>query len=162
MTVCIAARSFSAVFLVSDRMITAGDIQFEPPVAKITFLTSSIAVMAAGDSAFHSEIMSDVMREVNDRIAADPLNWWLVRDIVDLYIKYRNIAKIKRSETAILAPLNLDRNSWITNQKVMDGNLIDSIARDLIAFNLPETSVIIAGVDKFQNGPHHTYLFYSR
>ncbi|MCI0618955.1 hypothetical protein L0244_38775, partial [bacterium] len=161
-TVCIAARSFSAVFLVSDRMITSGDIQFEPPVAKIFFLTSSIAIMAAGDSAFHTEIMKDVVKEVNDRVVAEPDNWWLVKDIVDIYIKYRNVAKLKRSEATILAPLNLDRNSWLINQKIMDSNLIESIARDLIAFDLPEVSVIIAEIDNLQNNPTtHIYSIHN-
>ena len=41
-------------------MITAGDIQFEPPVSKIQFVSSSIALMAAGDSAFHTEIANEL------------------------------------------------------------------------------------------------------
>lgn len=147
-TVCIAARSYSSVFLVSDRMITAGDIQFEPPVAKISFLTSSIAVMASGDSAFFAEILADVKNEVRARVKQEPSNWWLVRDIVDIYIKYRNVAKLKRSEAAILAPLGLDRNSWLTTQNVMDSALVSRIAYDLINFDIPSVSVIIAGVDK--------------
>jgi hypothetical protein len=40
LTVCIAIRSLSTIFLISDRMITSGDIQFEPPNEKIIFLTS--------------------------------------------------------------------------------------------------------------------------
>ena len=59
LTACIAIRSHSAVFMVSDRMLASGDIQFEPPAEKIMFLTNSIAVMASGDSAFHHEIMKD-------------------------------------------------------------------------------------------------------
>jgi hypothetical protein len=43
MTVCIAARSNGPLLLASDRMLTAGDIQFEPPVRKLHMLTSSIA-----------------------------------------------------------------------------------------------------------------------
>jgi hypothetical protein len=153
MTVCIAARSFGAVFLISDRMITSGDIQFEPPAEKITFLTSSIAVMASGDSGFHNEIMKDVTKEVSEKVDANPKEWWLVRDVVDLYIKYRNVAKLKRSEAAILAPLGLDRNSFIEKQKIMDGEIIASISRDLINFQVPEVSVIIAGVDHLMGGP---------
>jgi hypothetical protein len=38
------------IVLALDRMITAGDIQFEPPTGKITALTSSIAIMASGDN----------------------------------------------------------------------------------------------------------------
>ena len=45
-TVCIAARSQGNLVLASDRMLTAGDIQFEPPTSKMALLTSSIALMA--------------------------------------------------------------------------------------------------------------------
>jgi hypothetical protein len=157
-TVCIAARSFSSVFLVSDRMITAGDIQFEPPVEKIIFLTSSIAVMASGDSAFHTEVMKDVMKEVTDRVKSDPNSWVLVKDAVDLYIKYSNIAKLKRSEAAILAPLGLDCRSFIDNQKIMDKGLVESISRDMINFEIPDVTVIIAGLDMFM-GQTNTHIY---
>jgi hypothetical protein len=74
-TVCIAARSQGILVLASDRMLTAGDIQFEPTNGKIVALTSSIAMMASGDNAFHTEIMVRVNRAMHDRIAAEPDNW---------------------------------------------------------------------------------------
>jgi ATP-dependent protease HslVU (ClpYQ) peptidase subunit len=146
-TVCIAVRSYSGVFLISDRMITSGDIQFEPPAEKINFLTSSIAVMASGDSAFHNEIMKDVTKDVGERVRKAPDDWWLVKDVVDLYVKHRNEAKLKRAEAAVLAPLGLDRITFIEKQKIMDGEIIASISRDLINFEVPDIAVIIAGLD---------------
>src|SRR4051794_18031389 len=97
-TVCIASRSYGAVFGISDRMITSGDIQFEPPARKIHFLTSSIAIMASGDLAFHTEILDEVVRIVNERVKANPTVWMLVKDVVDLYLAERNRAKLKRAE----------------------------------------------------------------
>lgn len=57
MTVCVAAISQSStgtglmITGASDRMLTAGDIEFEPEQSKIQPLTNSIALMLAGDSA---------------------------------------------------------------------------------------------------------------
>ncbi len=153
MTVCIAARSGNVIFLVSDRMIASGDIQFEPPAAKIIPLTSAIAIAASGDSSFHNEVVKEVSREMKERIVAEPSNWWLVKDVVGLYIKYRIGAKIKRAEAAILVPLGLDRQSWLNQQKLMELSLVKDLAADLINFSIPNVSVIVAGIDNFVGSP---------
>lgn len=158
MTVCIAARSHSAVFLVSDRMITAGDVQFEPPMEKIMFLSSAIAVMASGDSVFHHEIMTDVMRDIAQKINEAPADWINVRDVVDLYIHYRNAAKRKRSEAAILAPLGLTLSTFRDHQKSMDSDLVRSISADLINFDMPDVTAIVAGLDNYK-GATSTHIY---
>jgi hypothetical protein len=143
-------------------MVTAGDIQFEPPSEKIVFLTSSIAVMGAGDSAFHHEVLTDVMKEVVAKTELEPNEWWNVRDVADVYLKYGNMGKLKRAEAALLAPLGLDRTSFLQAQKTMDAGLVDSIARDLIGFQVPDTQVIIAGVDNYNgNGCTHIYALFN-
>jgi hypothetical protein len=69
-TVCIAARSEMSIVGVSDRMLTSGDIQFDPSATpKLTVLTNSIAVMQSGDAAFNTEIMREVNPIIVDRIA---------------------------------------------------------------------------------------------
>jgi hypothetical protein len=160
-TVCIAARSMGMLVLASDRMLTAGDIQFEPPTEKITLLTSSIATMVSGDSSFYTEIITEVFRVMSERMKAEPNNWWAVKDVVDLYISFRNEAKRKRAQAAILAPLGLDSASFLANQKSMDSGLVDAIARDLISFEVPTISTIFAGIDHDSNGIHpHIYTVY--
>jgi hypothetical protein len=137
-------------------MVTAGDIQFEPPAQKVYFLTSSIAIMASGDLAFHTEILAEVNRIVLERIKPRPDVWMPVKDVVDIYISERNRAKLKRAESEILSPLNLDRNSYLTTQKIMDSDLVDKIAQELINFRVPDVSTIIMGVDQIGDNilPH--------
>jgi hypothetical protein len=102
MTVCVAAickslgSAFPTILGASDRMLTAGDIEFEPDRSKIFPLTSSITIMLAGDSAMQLEVMLDVNAQVAARIKFDPKNWWNVRDVADLYVRYYNKAKLKR------------------------------------------------------------------
>ena len=156
MTVCIASRTYGAVFGISDRMVTSGDIQFEPSAQKMHFLTSSIAIMASGDLSFHTEILSEVNRIVLERIKAQPNVWISVKEVVDLYISERNTAKLKRAESEILSPLNLNRISYLTTQKVMDSDLVDKIAQELINFRVPDVSTIVMGVDQIGDNilPH--------
>jgi hypothetical protein len=134
-------------------MITAGDIQFEPPASKISFFTSSIAIMASGDSAFHTEIKQEVDKWVNERLAKEPTKWILVKDVAEQYVRSRNAARLNRAELAVLVPLGLDRVSWLTQQKIMDVNLVKEVARDLINFPIPDVSVIIAGLDESSGNP---------
>jgi hypothetical protein len=134
-------------------MLTSGDIQFEPPLtSKITALTTSIAVLQAGDAAFHSEIMWGVTHEVSERIAADPVNWWLASDVADLYVRHRNLAKAKRAEAALLAPLGLTVQTFLADQNQLNDQIVDQISRDLINFDVPYVAVLIVGIDT--KGPH--------
>ena len=58
MTVCIAAIcNNSVIFGASDRMLTAGDIQFEPQLQKNYLLTSKIVIQVAGDASVQAEVV---------------------------------------------------------------------------------------------------------
>ena len=148
MTVCIAARSEGSLIGISDRMLTSGDIQFEPSsTTKMTALSNSIAIMASGDAAFHTEIMREIHPIIAGRIEENPAEWWLVKDVADLYVKYRNAAKLKRAESALLAPLGLTVDNYREEINKFNDAAAEQIMRDLIQFEVPYTAVIITGVD---------------
>ena len=134
-------------------MLTSGDIQFEPPLmSKLTLLTSSIGILYSGDAAFHSEVMWGVVADVKARVEAQPTNWWLVSDVADLYVKYRNQAKKKRAEAQILAPVGHTVETFIGDQHLFKDDVADQITRDLINYEVPDVSVLVCGIDA--QGPH--------
>jgi hypothetical protein len=91
MTVCIAARAGNMVVAASDRMLTSGDVQFEPSAGtKIYSLSNSMFVMTAGDAALQAEITGLVMREIVARIRTDPKDWWLVSEAAYVYVRHYN------------------------------------------------------------------------
>jgi hypothetical protein len=152
-TVCIAARSGPNVMGASDRMLTSGDIQFEPPlISKFTQITTSLGILQAGDAAFHSEIMWAVVAEVQERITAHPQDWWLASEIADLYVKHRTANKRKRAEAAILAPLGITMEGFLKNQSQYNNDIVDQITRDIINYEVPDVAVLVVGIDL--NGPH--------
>ena len=152
-TVCIAARAEHYLYGVTDRMLTAGDVQFEPTAApKALAVSNSIFLMTAGDSGLQGQILTLVLKEVSERIQSNPAEWWLVRDVADLYIKYYNQIRKKRAEDAVLAPLYLDNNTFIANQNLMNDRLLNDTAKELLNFRMPSVSVICAGHDPI--GPH--------
>lgn len=153
MTVCVAAMfSGNSIMGASDRMLTAGDIQFEPQQPKIIKLTTSIFIMVAGDSSMQAEIIQNVRNDVQDRINKEPENWWRVQDVANLYSKYYNKSRFERAEKNILSPLGLDNNAFIERQKEMDSSLVRQLATELINYEAPRISSIFAGIDN--NGPH--------
>jgi hypothetical protein len=154
-TVCVAAICDSSTVLgASDRMLTAGDVQFEPSQSKVWILTTSIAAMVAGDSSLQAEILHEVGRDMNARIQTEPSNWWLVKDAAQLYGRYFNEVRRKRSETTILAPLGLDYNTFISRQSEMSDALVSKIATELINFSTPSVAAIFAGTD-----PSGTHIY---
>lgn len=135
------------LLIASDRMLTAGDIQFEPPVPKMYILTPSMAVMFSGDANFHSEVLQDLIAEVKRRVAAAPDDWLKVKDVADLYVHYRNAAKRRRADAIILAPLGLDLTSFLERQGTLNSDLANRIAADLINFQVPMVEAIVCGID---------------
>ncbi|MDD3853914.1 MAG: hypothetical protein PHD40_09725 [Syntrophomonadaceae bacterium] len=152
MTVCVAAICQDGIIGASDRMLTAGDIEFEPLQPKIINLTTSIFIMVAGDSSLQSELIDCVRKDVNQRITSNPDNWWNVKDVADIYNQYYNYTRFKKAENQILSPLGLDNNSFINRQHEMDSSLVMQLSREMINFDLPATQAIFAGVDT--SGPH--------
>ncbi len=150
MTVCVAARCTGDIVLgASDRMLTAGDVQFEPDTAKMHPLTASIACMTAGDSSFQIEILREVKNVIDERVRREPDNWWLVRDVAYLYARVRNEIRRKRAEQTILLPLGLAHESFIARQKGMSDEFISKITKELINFDVPDVETIFAGVDTY-------------
>lgn len=148
MTVCAAALCEGPTIVgASDRMITAGDVQFEPYQVKVWWMNSSIAVMISGDSNLQTEILQEVYSDVSKRTREQPHNWWTVREVAFLYVDHYKRVRNRRSEDALLAPLGLDFETFINRQKEFAPNFVSELAADLLAFELPGVSAIIAGVD---------------
>jgi hypothetical protein len=158
MTVCIGAICEGhTIFGACDRMITGGDIQFEPanqesPPSKIFMLTNSIVAMSAGDVGVQREILGELAVAVSERVKKDPSNWWLVKDVADLYVSIYDRLSMKRARSAVLAPLGLDENSFVQRQREMTDPFVEEVRRKLQNFSLPNVETILAGKDT--QGPH--------
>ena len=147
MTVCVPAICGNTmIFGASDRMITAGDIEFEPAQTKLWHLTSSIIALNAGeDMAMLVDVLQNVQEEITRRVADEPSNWLKVKVVADLYRHSFNKERLIRSGNEILAPLGLDHQSFLMNQKDMDKDLITQLATELLNFETPHLETIFAG-----------------
>lgn len=153
MTVCIAAICQANIIVgASDRMLTAGDVEFEPHFAKSIAVTNSIVVMMAGDSALQAEIVQEVYGVVIARIKKEPDRWWKVKEVAEMYAKFYAIIKKQRAETAILVPLGLMHETFINRQPEMSKDFVEQITKELLHFEMPYFETIVTGVD--ETGAH--------
>jgi hypothetical protein len=54
-----------AAIVASDRMITFGDVQYEPNLLKVSFITPETLLLVAGDYAIHSQALKDTYRQIS-------------------------------------------------------------------------------------------------
>jgi hypothetical protein len=128
-------------------MITAGDVEFEPPMQKIWKLTDSIAVMVAGDLGLHADFWADLWSAVQDRLRNQPAKPWRVRDVAYLYQSLWMDAHAKFAERDLLRPLGLTLGSFIDKQRDMSPDFSRRLADNIRSYPQLEVGVLIAGVD---------------
>lgn len=160
MTVCISAiYNNNSVIGVSDRMITSGDIEFEPPQSKIIQLTTSIAVMTAGDTNLQTQILLKIISIVREKIAAHPDKWIPVKHVADLYRDCYLELTFNSAEKAILYPYGLTYDKFVARQKEMSDDFIENITYKIQRYSIEDIATIIAGIDDSSgNGPQpHIY-----
>jgi hypothetical protein len=134
-------------------MLTAGDIQFQPPTAKIFPITTAITILTAGDASIQGEILQRVLVDVYARIASDPDNWWRVADVANLYYDHYKEIWSEHAENEVLAPLGLTYDTYYEKQKGMDSQLVRQIATELLNYELrTEVQAICCGIDS--SGSH--------
>jgi hypothetical protein len=162
-TVCIAAickntMSPEGGFIVigaTDRMLTGGDIEYEPKSTnKILHFSTAITGMFAGNLNFQTEVVRRVSFVVQARINSEPQKWWEVKEVAELYAKSYQESHLKRAENAILAPLGYDLNSFHADQQRMNPELLKQLSTKLTQFTSPEVQAIFCGLDLTGLGPH--------
>jgi len=149
-TVCIASlftwyhtdgTTQLAVLTASDRMITAGDIEYEPNQIKMTTFTRRIVGLFAGDFPTHS----DAIAITRAALASDPsMN---VAQVADTYGAALAKMRRKRAETTILAPLGLTSDAFLSRQHELAPSLVSDLSLQLQSYPASDTEALIVGSD---------------
>ncbi len=149
-TVCVAVicENNTTILGASDRMLTAGNVQFQPPTSKTYQLTTSIVAMVAGEMTIQAEILADLISNIKSLLNQKPPPDWLnVKDVALMYSDLYSKIKARRGENDILIPLGLTLETFISRQKELAPDLANSISTELIGKMLPRMGTIITGVD---------------
>ena len=161
MTVCIAARfrwNYAsagdpldlgiAAILVSDRMITAGDVEYEPQQLKLGYLAEKTNVLIAGDYSLHSEAIKRTRDHADKRKNATPF------DIAIVYGQAIQSIQRRYSEDRYLAPLGLNTDSFIAQQKELSDNFVSAMTLQMQDHQVTDLEALIIGIE---NDVAHIY-----
>jgi len=156
-TVCIAALfSWSygpndygkAVVTASDRQITAGDVEFEPPHFKVCFLTRKVLILIAGDYPTHSEALIHTQRHLAAMPESDP------GMIAELYASFIREIKMRYAANTYLSPLGLDHRDFLARQREFAPEFVNKITNQLQSYESDQTEALVAGADD-----RHSFIY---
>jgi 20S proteasome alpha/beta subunit len=149
MTICVAALfrwdyglndvGFGIV-TASDRMFTAGDVEFEPNQAKICHLTPRILILVAGELPVHSE----AIRKLQQTLAGQPN--LKVDEVAEIYGSFIRGYRQRQTEQFYLAPHGLTHETFRQHQSEMAPSLVADLVYK-IEHHIVDAEAIVAGSD---------------
>jgi hypothetical protein len=158
LSVCVATISNNEVVLgATDKMITAGDIQYQPNSSKIWLFTNAIAALVAGDIQTQKLIFDSVYISIFQNFYKTHPDKIFVKDIANNYVNQYNVEKKLFIERKILSQFGLTMESYLAKQGQMSSAFIDQISKKMDAIEFPEIETLFIGRDIV--GPHIYSIF---
>ncbi len=151
MTICLAVLCCESqqVVVAADRMITAGDTEFEQDVRKVHQVTAGCVVLSAGSALRLVELIRSARGELYTKRSPH------VIDVVDQLKGEFVQARKRRAEELHLKPLGLDFKAFLALQDKLSENLILRLTRNIETEKLG-LELLVAGVDV--SGGHIHYI----
>jgi 20S proteasome alpha/beta subunit len=137
----------SAAITISDRMITAGDVQYEPNQQKVAFISPRVLLMIAGDTAIHSQALRDLRTHVTENTSA--------YEVATVYGRMIQALKHREAESLILAPLGLNSDTFLAQQREMSDGYANSIKLQLQEYRGADVEALVVGSSS--SGPVQLY-----
>jgi len=121
-------------------MLTAGNVQYEPPQRKAFSLTKKYTVMYAGDASVHSRIITDVVRQ----FAGD--NDATVLKVAEAYGTHMSEYRKRECERLFLNPVGLTFADFIAHQNDLAPQTVDRLTSRIQGYRL-DSEAIVMGID---------------
>lgn len=151
MTICIAGicetqnDNTRKAIAIADRMITAGDTEFEQTAfSKIEKLTENSVAVTAGSALAHTELFNATKAKFTG--TPSPPIAQIVQELKDNYVALRTI----RAEERYFKPLGLTVKEFLENQRSLDSTLVLRLSRQLEEARYGGRlglQIVVAGVD---------------
>jgi hypothetical protein len=126
----------------SDRMITATDTKFEPNKLKVAYLTPHVLLLVAGDYALHSEAIYEMHKILPGNPNKTPQN------IALLYGRQLQAIKHRQAEDIFLAPLGMNIDTFIAQQKDMSDIFTNRITNQMQEYRGEDVEALVVGAER--------------
>jgi 20S proteasome alpha/beta subunit len=130
-----------AALVATDRKISTDDIEYEPQQLKLSFITPRAVILIAGDFAVHSEALRVIQKNLKGNPDALPEN------IALLYGKAIQAIKRREAEDKYLAPLGMNTDTFLAQQRDLSEGFVDRITTQLQRYEGENVDAIIVGSD---------------
>lgn len=151
MTVCVACLCNwtyapndvgRAVVTASDREITAGDIEYEPPQFKVSFQGRRAIILIAGDYPTHSEALQQTQRTIARTSEDDPAT------IAEIYASSLRGLKFKHACNIYLSSLGFSSDIFSSKSDISN-DLLVSLANQVQSYaGQPTEAIVVAANDE--------------
>jgi hypothetical protein len=137
-----------AAVTASDREITAGDVEYEPPQYKVSFQGKRALILIAGHYPTHSEALQQTQRTIARSSEGDPAT------IAEIYASSLRAVKFKHACDIYLAPLGLNSEIFTSKSDISNEFLV-SLADQVQGYAGHPTEAIVVAADDVAT---HLYL----
>jgi 20S proteasome alpha/beta subunit len=131
-----------AGFLLSDRMITAGDVQYEPRQRKWAEIASNITLAIAGDISTHSQALKDTHAQLRGDRAPAPY------DVASIYGRAIQSIKRRKAEDLYLAPLGLNTDTLLVQTKEMSDSVTNALLERMQSHRGDDVEALLLGMSQ--------------
>ena len=135
-----------AAITASDKMITAGDVQYEPSQQKVAEITPRILLLIAGDFATHSEAIQATKADLKGDENASP------HRVAIIYGQALQRIKRREAEDIFLAPFSMNTDSFLSQQNDLKDSFVSDLKDQLQGFQGQDVESLIVGTDDIS--PH--------
>jgi 20S proteasome alpha/beta subunit len=129
----------SAALVFSDRMLTAGDVQYEPSQQKVAHINSTTLISVAGDFAIHSEAIKDTLKKTDSKTSP--------QNIATIYGQAIQTIKRREAEDLYLAPLGLNTDTFLAQQREMSEPFVSVLREQMQNHRSEEVAALVVGSD---------------
>jgi 20S proteasome alpha/beta subunit len=133
-----------AALVASDRMITAGDVEYEPDQLKVAYVSTNAIVVIAGQYPVHTQALKELIKSGQIKTETPPAT------IAQLYSKSIQKIRVQLAEDILLAPLGLNTDMFIAQQRDMAESFVKRISDQLQEFEGPNIEALVVGIDRNQ------------
>lgn len=160
MTVCVAALcrfpygkndTGSAAIMASDRMMTAENFEYEPPMRKLGELTKNAVVLVSGDVTVHSEALQEAVRRLKPiREAAersDESDKISVQATAECYAACLRDVVARRAAIERLGPYGMTLSGFLERQHLLPDTVVARLQHDLASYQI-DVEALVVGHDE--------------
>jgi hypothetical protein len=130
-----------AALVMSDRKLTAGNVEYEPTQRKVALVTPMALITVAGEISLHSEAIARTIQQVANKPS-------LPRSSIGaMYAQAIQAIKRQRAEDRYLAPMGLNTDTFLAQQTEYSDTFVERITSQMQGYIGDDVEALVVASD---------------